>query len=138
MTTATEVDASGLTIEDLAYVFQAEGELPKATLRRLAWWLLTDPRLADPLARLARMAADAGHVDFWLGYWYNQELDRLLEDDDWTHPSEILDPAGDGVDIGYRELLSIAAARAARAPASERARLRAVAKKLEAAAAGEG
>ena len=109
----------GLTLADIALLADGTGNIPDDTAARLAPLIVSDDRLAGHLARLRRMAEDAAAECLADGHDAHASF-AVLESATWQHPTDVLDPR---VDVPYRELISIAATRAARAPRAERARL---------------
>ncbi len=105
-------EAEALTLLEVALLVEGH-EIPPASRRRLRRFHRADLRPKEPLGELEDLADDAGVEDLVDGFFYNQELDRLLAADEWAHPAEVLDPHGD-VGISYPELLAIADARARR------------------------
>ncbi len=107
--------------------------------RRVAAANRTDPRFAGHYQALATLARGAGFhpvrdEDLETALDCHRDFHRLLETEDWEHPSEILDPAGE-LGVSYRELANIAAAFAERTGGAGRAP--AVREKLERAWADE-
>ncbi len=115
MSEAPEIDESLLTLEDVAILISAAGDLPAATAGRLARAVRTDPRFEPHVERLDALAGEAGlpaaddrplsalHCD--------RSFERLAAATDWRHPAEVLDPDGDR-GIAYPELLRLARTRA--------------------------
>ncbi len=113
-----EEPPEALTLLEVALLVEGH-EIPPASRRRLRRFHRADLRLKEPLGELEDLADDAGVEDLVDGFFYNQELDRLLAADEWAHPAEVLDPHGD-IGISYPELLAIADARVVRPHAEER------------------
>ncbi len=101
-----------------------------------AYWLLaqSEPARAH-LAHLDRLAAEAGgkrSVPDRMGLFEDEDqLDRLLEAaDDWQHPREVVDPAGDR-SVNCQTLYNLCRARIERSEGETRRRLEALRDKLE-------
>ena len=72
----------------------------------------------------------AAAQDLWHAFRAHEYLDRLLADERWEHPAEVLDAEGE-LEPYFRELIEVARARAERV--DEPSQLLAVRQKLEAA-----
>ena len=113
-------DESGarlLTLEELADVADGDALHTQEARDRLARVIQTDPRFAEQLEHLEALARDAGVKRGsyrGIGLEENQDFDRLLADDGWRDPAEVLDPDGQR-GFSYGRLIAIARARAARA-----------------------
>ena len=130
MSVPPEID---LTIEDVALLVDGTG-ISDGSARKLAPFFAADPRLAEPLAHLRRLAEDAGADCLWHAVKIDQDLDELIAAGDWNHPAEVLDAdAG----ICYPELISLAASRASKTAGPQKCRLLDVGKRMERAYADE-
>lgn len=99
---------SELTLADVAELASEQLVEPDPEQRaRIAAHVRGDPRLAEPLERLRRMAEDAGldpdePFSLLRGWEVFQDSRRLIESERaWREPADVLDPTGvRGVDYG--------------------------------------
>ncbi len=106
------------TLEEIVQLLDVSHKISEDMRLRLAEWLRTDPRLANPFKQLEKMAKDARTDDLGDALDQHQRFERWLATADL--PGDIMAPEE------YAQLLSIAAARLERARAEERPNLRRV------------
>lgn len=119
----------GLSLEDVAILADGTGNIPDDTAERLRPFIRETRRLAEPLAKLRQMAADAG-TDFLADGLDTFESLRRLRARLWKRPADVL---GTELDIPYNELISMAGAMAERADGEEKAELQELKQRLIAA-----
>ena len=125
-----------LTRRDLAAIAGGTGNLPDETALRLKTLIdcCQDPErweaarrwAAARLAEMRRLAADAG-VELLADGLYALDCLEKLGSAPWESPGEVLDPR---LDVPYRELISLAAARAERTGGEEKAEIERLGKRL--------
>ncbi len=130
--------APDLTPEDVAHFADASDELPDDTAVRLqAFICCDDPEQVHETWRLIRahlealrqMAEDAG-VELLVDAIFIFRIFEQLRSETWESPGEVL---LSGIDVPYRQVISMAGAHAERAEGTERAELLRLRKRLIAA-----
>ena len=128
-----------LTLEDLALVADGLADsIDTEGAKRLAKLVSTDPRLEPELATLEAVASEAGLTRrptgeyLSAGHSLDQALQRLVDEDEWTHPADVLDPDA-SLGVPYEPLIKLARAREQGDPG----RMLAIRRRLEEALAAE-
>ena len=104
----SEIHEDLLTLEDVALLADPQSQIPKATIERLRQLVRSDPRLTphydflEALAEQAQMPESDGRL--YVGLRCLEDLERLVQVEDWQHPAEVLDPTGEK-GISYAELI---------------------------------
>ncbi len=102
-----------LSLEDLAGILDANGELNVETHARLARVVRHHPEVAPKVVALETFARDSNMAMFAIAVMLNQRFDRLLEIEQWEDPAAALG-LEDLEEFFYPALIHIAEARAAR------------------------
>ncbi len=127
-------EPSAMELARLISAVTSQQPIPEAL--DAAYWLIAQSELASAhLARLDQLASDTGEArkkcDLMQILDDEAELDRLLAaNDDWQHPSDVLDPTRNR-GINCRVLYSLCCARLERSEGGERRQLETVRHKLE-------
>ncbi len=126
--TKTVSEPFPLTLEDVAHLADATGELPDDTAVRLrAFIRCDDPQrfertwhlIRSHLEALRQMAGDAG-VKMLVDAVFVFRIFERLRSEAWERPEDLLHR---GVEVPYQELISMAGAHVERAEAAETAEL---------------
>ncbi len=121
-----EKTIANLTHHDIASLADGTGGISDETATRLANLIRSDPRYADLLERLRKMADDAGVKYLADGLEIHQIVTRLRKES-WQEPRDVVHPH---LDVPYPQLITMTATLAKRARGKEKTELTALEERL--------